>query len=212
MTVTLALGIPTINRLDILAANLDQYKKDWIGRNILIVDNGNQGIEVKKPIHVVVNPENRGVAGSWNQLCAALFSAGYTHAHIINDDIDMRTQPEALEAFIEANPADFYVGTQNWCSFIMPKATFREIGRFDDKFFPAYFEDNDYYRRLILAGKKIVRTELLDPVVYRNSMTIQKEPALNNLFMANQQYYIQKWGGTPGQETFTTPFNNPSPA
>jgi hypothetical protein len=48
---------------------------------------------------------------------------------------------------------------------------------------------------------------MLNPIIYRNSMTIQKSPELNSGFEKNKQYYISKWGGQPSQETFITPFN-----
>jgi hypothetical protein len=58
-----------------------------------------------------------------------------------------------------------------------------------------------------LAGVTITTNAMLNPVIYRNSMTIQKTPELNNGFEKNRQYYISKWGGQPTQETFSTPFN-----
>jgi hypothetical protein len=58
-----------------------------------------------------------------------------------------------------------------------------------------------------LANVPIIVNPMLNPVIYRNSMTIQKSPELNSGFEKNRQYYISKWGGQPTQETFATPFN-----
>jgi hypothetical protein len=44
-TVTVALGIPTINRNDLLQEALEVYKETWYGRHVFIVDNGNQEIK-----------------------------------------------------------------------------------------------------------------------------------------------------------------------
>ena len=60
---------------------------------------------------------------------------------------------------------------------------------------------------MLLADVSIVNNAMLNPVIYRNSMTIQKTPELNSGFEKNRQYYISKWGGQPNQETFSTPFN-----
>jgi hypothetical protein len=54
---------------------------------------------------------------------------------------------------------------------------------------------------------EMVYTAILNPVIYRNSMTIAKDPTLNSRFLEYRQNYIDKWGGLPNEETFTTPFN-----
>ena len=95
----------------------------------------------------------------------------------------------------------------NWCSFILSADAYQKTGAFDEKFFPAYYEDNDYFRRMSIAEVPMIFNGMLNPVVYRNSMTIAKDQTLNNNFEANRQYYISKWGGLPAQETFGTPFN-----
>jgi hypothetical protein len=46
----------------------------------------------------------------------------------------------------------------------------------------------------------------LNAEVYNNSMTIKKEPSLDN-FLNNRVYYQEKWGGLPTEEKYTTPFN-----
>jgi hypothetical protein len=53
----------------------------------------------------------------------------------------------------------------------------------------------------------MVFNAMLNPAIYRNSMTIAKDQTLNNNFENNKRYYISKWGGEPTQETFGTPFN-----
>ena len=50
-------------------------------------------------------------------------------------------------------------------------------------------------------------TSFLDPIVYRNSMTIAKDPTLNQKFAQNRQMYIDMWGGLPTEEKFKTKFN-----
>ncbi|HEX7057248.1 MAG TPA: glycosyltransferase family 2 protein [Bacilli bacterium] len=80
-----------------------------------------------------------------------------------------------------------------------------------DTFLPRYFADNDYYRRMRLAGYTIVETGL--PVAHHlgGSATIKSDRELAFLnsvtFPLYEEYYKQKWGGIPGQETFLEAFN-----
>lgn len=83
------------------------------------------------------------------------------------------------------------------------------IGYIDVNFYPAYFEDNDYARRAQLAKLSMVR---IDCAIYFHfwSRTIHQggmKKINDRYFPMNKKYYIEKWGGEPGKETFTTPFN-----
>jgi hypothetical protein len=60
---------------------------------------------------------------------------------------------------------------------------------------------------MTLIGAKKSWTSFLDPIVYRNSMTIAKDPALNNRFAQNRDRYIDMWGGLPSEEVYLTKFN-----
>ena len=84
-------------------------------------------------------------------------------------------------------------------------------GLFDQKFHPAYFEDNDFHRRIKLASMRGVKTS--NAMYYHfGSRTIKENPDIkeisNSLYLQNEQRYIEKWGGKPGKEKFKTPFNN----
>jgi len=99
--------------------------------------------------------------------------------------------------------------TPEFSCFMLKKATIDKVGYFDEKFFPAYFEDNDYHYRMKLAGLKAVRHSRA--LYYHwGSRTIQDNDKIreqSNLgYMANQDYYIRKWGGKPGAEKFKIPF------
>jgi hypothetical protein len=109
---------------------------------------------------------------------------------------------------IRNNPdADFINSFHNWCSFILTVDMWKKIGKFDEEFYPAYWEDNSANYKMTLANAKKTWTSFLDPLVYRNSMTIAKEPSLNNNFMKNRQLYIDMWGGLPLEEKYLTKFN-----
>lgn len=202
-----AIGIPTINRADLLNEALEKYVKDFPDIMIYILDNGNQEINHKLSENIIVerSSENKGVAGSWNFLMKRIFKH-HEYAFILNDDIYLGKNKNDIESLLE-NKYDFYVTEFNWCSYIIPKSTFELVGGFDEIFFPAYYEDNDYHQRMKMCNLSYFATNKLNPEIFRNSMTIEKDPSLNQEFETNKFKYIVKWGGLPGFETFKTPYN-----
>lgn len=85
-----------------------------------------------------------------------------------------------------------------------------EVGLWDT-YLPKYFADGDYYRRLNLAGYPQINTEV--PILHHNSgaSTVKSDASLaavhNATFSQYLRYYVVKWGGEPGQEAYTAPFN-----
>lgn len=83
-----------------------------------------------------------------------------------------------------------------------------------DNYLPVYYTDVDFYRRLRLAGIEIIETGLSVGHMNGGSSTMKNSLGLNHFIQANypgwQRYYISKWGGDRGEETFATPFNIPS--
>lgn len=205
----LIVGIPTINRADLLNEALEKYFENFQETEILIVDNGNQQIITRENNFVIYKPErNLGVAGSWNMMMDYADKVNATHVFILNDDVVYGRTEQEVKMLINQNPeTQFFNSTDNYCSFILSIDLWKELGGFDETFYPAYFEDNDWSYRVKLIGKERLNTSFLDPLIYRNSMTIAKEPSLNNLFDKNKAYYAEKWGGYPHEETFKTPFN-----
>ena len=205
----LAIGIPTLNRLDLLLPSLKLYLKDFPNTSIIVLDNGKQNIDskIQHPNLLVVETEkNIGVAASWNVLCDLIYK-NHDYALILNDDVYLGLLEPMVIKFIESNKKDFYVASQDWCAFILPKNTFNDVGKFDENFFPAYFEDNDYHYRMRLIQKSFHKTPILNPIVYRASCTISRNSKLNDGFHNLKEFYIKKWGGEPTKEIFKTPFN-----
>ena len=217
---TLSICIPTITRLDLLSESLIDISNYWSKdlTKLLIVDNGKQGImghipESIKPITTVYEEQNNlGVAQSWNKMIYHSLHTFPTvdHILILNDDIVLGKSPETIFKLIEENP-DYSIINANyfWAAFLLSRHCVETIGYFDENFYPAYFEDNDYSRRESLSIGKRVTNETLDPVVKRASQTILKDRHLNGNFGNNAQYYQQKWGGPPDHERFRFPFNKP---
>lgn len=201
------IGIPTLNRYDLLKPTLERYVKDFPGVGIFIVDNGKQKIKTHGNVVVVGTIRNIGVAASWNLLCGMIFRTEDV-AIILNDDIYLGVGTEAIVAEIMTYGEGFFAGHLGWCAFAIRKETYEKVGKFDERFHPAYFEDNDYGYRLLTIHKIPYRvSDVFTPKEYRVSSTIEKNPELNIGFERNKKYYIKKWGGEPGHETYLTPFN-----
>ena len=208
MKKTFAIGIPTINRLDLLHPSLLKYVADFPDITIYVLDNGNQYLKkkIEHPNIIVIERDiNLGVAGSWNALCKEIFK-NHNNALILNDDVYLGRKQGEVEDMLVYSPSNLFVSEQGFCSFIMSEMIFNCIGKFDEAFFPAYFEDNDYLYRMKIAGLNTLYIKSLNPAIYNQSSTIAKNPALKNS-IANRDYYIRKWGGEPNSETFTKPFN-----
>ena len=207
--IKLVVAIPTINRADLLNEALAKYFEDFKNTHIAICDNGNQDIITREENFMIYRPqENLGVAKSWNMLIDYSDKIGATHVLILNDDIYLGKTESDLDFLIKKNiDADFINSFQNWCSYILRVDIWKKAGMFDEEFFPAYFEDNSFDYKMTLVGAKKTWTSFLDPIVYRNSMTIAKDPTLNQKFMENKQMYIQMWGGLPTEEKYLTKFN-----
>jgi len=205
----LILAIPTINRADLLNESLQKYFEDFKNTHIAIVDNGNQDILTREKEFMIYRPTNNlGVSGSWNMLMDYAKRIDATHVLMLNDDIYLGKNETEIYSFLEQNKEyHFYNSLLNWSAFIMPVETWEKVGGFDQEFFPAYFEDNSMCYKLRLNNLERINTSFLNPVIYRNSMTIAKDPSLNSRFMQNRQMYIAMWGGLPNQEKYTTKFN-----
>lgn len=84
---------------------------------------------------------------------------------------------------------------------------YADIGGWDHNF-QWYFSDNDYFRRMDLAGWERLNTGI--EVGHLASSTIKSDPYLNFVngitFPLVRQYYRAKWGGDPGEERLNHPF------
>lgn len=188
---------------------------------------------VDYPIHpyVITNWDNNlGVAAGWNQGIKRAMKDGYRYAIIVNDDIllEKNAIKDAFEYLLNSDAIivspnfcvperdglrmyfDRNIGVNesiHWSCYVVDMYKLIEIcGWFDENFFPAYFEDNDMYYRIHLAGQKHY-------LVTRNGF-YHKQSATTGVLITKdhwnycENYYRAKWGGIPGEERFTKPFND----
>jgi GT2 family glycosyltransferase len=192
-----AIGIPTVNRFDLLKPSLLSYLQDFPDVSIYIVDNGSQGIAeyFKDSLSITVfEPEkNLGVAGSWNLLCKHIFES-HNYALLLNDDIYLGYGTEVVNKAIYWDNLGLTQSSKNFSVVLLSKALYEELGKFDEQFYPAYFEDSDYLYRLKLKKKCVQRIDYtLDPRDFMASQTYEKEPQkYMNIIFENKERYIKK--------------------
>ncbi len=84
-----------------------------------------------------------------------------------------------------------------------------DIGGWDTEL-TSYFTDNDFKRRMGLAGWECIDTHI-QGLSHEGSSVINSDPYLRYLngvtFPLRRAYYVAKWGGEPGNERFYKPFN-----
>lgn len=220
---SVVLGVPCVRRLDLLQ---DLYRSAALGTRppdrFLIVDNGanvdtvfNHGAVASIPFTVVDKHENMGVSASWNQMFRMY---GLEHLIISNDDVRLHanTIEEMVKAAEETDAEFIYPKTQNqttFCVFLLKHSAWQRVGQFDEGFWPAYYEDIDYWRRMKHHGVKTLELETTsyDHVLngYLKAMGPDENKWFHERMQENYRRYVRKWGGAPGKETRTTPLELP---
>jgi GT2 family glycosyltransferase len=191
--------IPVLNRYDLLQRCLMSI--DFPVKHLLIIDNGsaNNPIDTEVAISDWVEsttylpmPANLGVAASWN-----LGIKSFPH-----DDVwffasnDVEFGPGALQELSEARRDEITLskGFPFWQVFALGYEAVSKVGLFDEGFYPAYFEDNDYQRRAIRARVNIRKLDIM--VDHDNSSTIRSSSLYTErndaTFRTNQIYFGEK--------------------
>jgi GT2 family glycosyltransferase/glycosyltransferase involved in cell wall biosynthesis len=168
LTVTMPVWNRSEETAEMVARVIDRvWEVSRMPTEVVVVDNGSP---VQRELRARVHrfERNHGVASGWNAGIAlarapviavlnsdclveegwdeALFEAATTGRRIAfpyTDHCDGR-------GFRRADQA----GTAGWC-FMLSRATFEEIGPFDERFNPAYGEDNDYWHRAWKLGVEL---------------------------------------------------------
>jgi Glycosyl transferase family 2 len=188
-----------------------------------IVDNGDAPLGAIDGFEVIRPATNVGCAGGWNIVLRHAFDALKVPTAILLND-DCAVSPDTFGRMLDSSAG--VVCAQGFSCFRIDAAVWHQVGPFDEEFYPAYWEDTDYRRRLNLAGLCIdewpsvpVAMPSVGRTTYSSGVTHGKfEPDAYQSWRgarlarfhaqveANHQRYVMKWGGEPGRETFTTPF------
>ena len=164
------LVVPTLTRHDLLVRMLETVDADV--EHLVVIDNSGLGVDLPdgpwRSMTLLPMPANLGVAASWN--LAVKMAHRLPWLMIASDDV---TFPEgALDKFAEQSGEDRLVVSEtwpHWCAFTIGMRVVSDVGLFDEGYYPAYYEDTDYERRMGRAGLKAVH----GPAVgHENSSTL----------------------------------------
>lgn len=176
--------------------------------------------------HIVVNAYPQlGVAGAWNYGLQYLFSTGVESVLVLNQDIVLR--PDTYGT-LNNEPGEFVtaVSTNNrqtlavnstqqnrskrphpdFSCFRITRSCYQQIGPFDEGFYPAWFEDNDYHLRMAAGGIEAYCIDL--PFYHYAGGTIKRarEQGIADpydvAFRANRERFYKKWGVLPGTKEY----------
>ena len=181
----------------------------------------NRGEQIGKTVITHRNETNLGVSGGMNCLYRKAFEDPGCEWMVYTAQ-DVLVHPKGIQAMCnraKRGDAHFITGSQvPWGQemkephemegvgalfmghFLQTRVMYETIGGWDEKFFPAYFEDNDYHARIIQGGfHSSAIGYCMAPVRHHNSTTIKKYPNLNANFAKNAAYFREKWGGGPAE-------------
>lgn len=221
-------GIPTYTQFaHAEKAVLSVLEGSLVPDQILVVDNSEIGAgyvylkhltEKYTNVHIIPRTVNI-LSGAWNDIMTT-FPDDYVI--IANDDV--MPHKHSVEALVNAaldrpdvamwngsGDQTQGVGGNSYSFFLLRKWAYAQVGPFDQRFKPAYFEDNDYdYRLRVLAG--LIREEVSNATFDHvgsatvKAMTRQQRELGHINFRKLARLYESKWGGSPGQERYKVPF------
>lgn len=157
--------------------------------------------------------ENRGVAASWNIGIDVMEQRRASWLVIVSAAV--RFGAPGGEDFLDALDADedspaveaLFMG---WHLIAFRASTIERVGRFDEVFWPAYYEDIDYGRRAALAFRfappywNKVECEVSHGG-HAHGVTLGGVEVNN---AKQERTYRRKWGGPKGAETFRHPYGD----
>ena len=195
------LGFATVSRFDLADRLLASI--DYPVEHLVIVDNsGLQSWNPVKPeqvqnLWVIRVPYGLGLVGAWNLIVKSTPYAPYWF--LINDDAWF--EPGAMQVIAEnANPQGLGHPKCNprWSAIVLGERVVDLVGLYDERFYPLYFDDNDYERRINAAE---VETYSIPAIIHHdNSASI--DHVKNERSFANNQR-LHHWKTQLGDPTWT---------
>lgn len=216
---TYLIVMPVINK-EITHRSLKSIDKA-IYEKMLLIDNSADNFAKDYPIESIYPQENIGVARSWNAGAIRVLN-GIDYLILVSATMVFKKGMLDFISYLELNLNPYGLETQHgWHCIAIGRKTLETIGLFDENFYPAYYEDSDYIRRMELAGihNPMSATARLPKVEiaagYQGNAHAVKN-GVNVNMQACRDYFVDKWGKDPRYEAqaqrdelFKYPFNNP---
>ena len=223
-------GIPTYTQFDDCRKAVETIinSSTLVPDMFLIVDNSETGVGAEAltdlaqtypdRVHILIRRENI-LSGAWNDIMHAGIDHDFDYVIVANDDVT--PHPGSIQALVDAaiNRPDVAMWNgsghsgNSYSFFLLQKWAYSQIGAFDENFKPAYYEDNDYDRRIKLAGliREEVSAATFDHIGSATAKSFSEARWIihHASFSNNGKYYQRKWGGMPQFEQFRVPFERP---
>lgn len=188
--------VPLLTAPELLHRMIDTIDHDV--EQLIIIDNGanveEQSLQINpfiKRINLIRLPKNLGVAGSWNLgIKVSPFSSSWL---ICNFDVTWPAgELERFANIVNSNDLILSAGQPEWCVFSLGENVVDTVGLFDERFHPAYFEDNDYIRRCQRNNISVIYSDIY--VNHENSSTLAAGYDAKNryTFQENSLYFQRK--------------------
>lgn len=197
------LGFATVSKFDLADRLVNSI--DYPVEHLVIVDNSGRGVyrppvnEFVKNVWVLPIPYGLGLVGAWNLIVKSTPYAPYWL--LVNDDayfergalesISLEARPDAL-GHPRVNPL--------FASIVLGEQVVDKVGLYDERFYPLYFDDNDYARRVEAAG---VETYNLSAVIYHDNSASINHHANAVSYANNMALFKQKTETADNSWTWT---------
>lgn len=191
------------------AFGIDQSK-------ILVVDNSKSGFAHKYEsmrfrVYRDKDNHNLGCSRSWNIGARevlennldylVVLSASMQFGRVLNGTFLTQMQTNWGAPVIEATG-------HGWHLIAFHRSIFEKIGLFDENFYPAYFEDVDFGRRIYISGFEGKWENVWINAMSQGNALHVRGKFVSCLPVPLIQYYEQKWGGGKGNEKWLKPFGD----
>lgn len=186
------------------------------------------------------DPPLPSLSATWNRALRFVWEARGTECLVVNNDV--RLDPWTYLRLLTCLPDHLFVTAVGWderrwmstmyteraeavngtqlaaskggpdfSCFLISKACHAQYP-FDEAFIPAYCEDLDYHRRLMLGGDGARIFSVNLPYLHYASQTVaQMSPEARAAWAArsgaSRAHYRRKWGGDVNEEQFMRPFD-----
>lgn len=195
-------------------------------KNTVVVNNASNGqiFDFQNKVEIIDHRINLGVARSWNLGVNILRDTKSDYLIIISASMGFTDgMLDILTELEKNNGADGLMTQHGWHCLAIHNSVFRRVGLFDTNFYPGYYEDSDFIRRMELAN-------IHDPIGKKNvfpHLEVMASPSevahgmKKGLVKVNMQacagYFIKKWGDYPRYDSqedrdklYKYPFNDPT--
>jgi GT2 family glycosyltransferase len=228
---------PVVNGVQLTRAAVKTFLKQDIGNvRVMLIDNATtdgtaEWARSRWPEVVVCRRRPAlSVAASWNKGLTLLFEdTPNEHVLVVNNDTELRPDTyrllvedggEFVTAVSDDNPDSIKVLTPpngktrphpDFSCFLIRRAVWEKVGRFDEEFKIAYVEDLDYHLRMHNLG---IDAHCIDLPFYhkRGSATANSTPEQAAAIAAqaelNRAYFAKKWGVQGGTDEYYAIFKN----